>query len=75
MFLSSTVVIATNGFILGSVRDMEYPIGRSIFTNVVGISLSMTSWNSEGLGIKHVGICPVNAKPTRFDFDDAIRFQ
>ena len=67
-------MIATNGIILGIARDMEYPIGRSIFTNIVGISLSMTSWNSEGLGIKHVGICPVNEKPTRLISDNAIRF-
>ena len=43
------------------VFDIEYPIGKSIFTNTVGISLSINSWNSVGIGIKFVGTSFMNA--------------
>ena len=53
----------------GVAFGIVYPIGESIFTNTVVIPLSTKSLNYEGLGIKHVGIRPVKAKPTTVPFE------
>ena len=61
----SVFVVICYGVAFGSV----YPIGKSIYTNTVVIPLSTNLLNSEGLGIKHVGICPVKAKPTTVPYE------
>ena len=67
MVVFSVFVVICYGVTFGIV----YPIGKSIFTNIVVIALSTNSLNSEGLGIKHVGIRPVKSKPTTEPFEPA----